>query len=434
MTTEIVKRVKLPNKGSYKFGCDPELFLMKGDKVIGSERVVPEKGLLPSFTSRYGYARNSAPVSSTEAGVTQDGVQAELHILPINCRANFSNNLYKCIASLKEEATKKGATLSLNPVVTVSNTELEGLSDKSKEVGCAPSSSIYNDPPPVVDGIVYRRRSAGGHIHLSWQKEYLSEHDATCQDIVAMLDVFVGNTSVLLDRARMAKERRKFYGRAGEYRTKSYGLEYRTLSNFWLHSPHLVTLLLGLADTAVTIVVGNKLSASLLKKAMANERREYGYNDDAYLKRAYTQADPDPFKWVMERVDLERIRKAINTNDYRLALSNFHNIVQPFLLQFQSNLQPNLNAENLSHLYYLSYRIKEEGIAKVFDVEDGEDWLAHWKRDAHETGWGDWCRYEERTLGYKTFMAAKGASLGFILDKQYWGAWVPKGLNQDPAV
>jgi hypothetical protein len=35
---------------------------------------------------------------------------------------------------------------------------------------------------------------------------------------------------------------RKLYGAAGRYRQPSYGVEYRTLSNFWLASPELVEL------------------------------------------------------------------------------------------------------------------------------------------------------------------------------------------------
>ena len=35
-------------------------------------------------------------------------------------------------------------------------------------------------------------------------------------------------------------KRRELYGKAGAYRVKPYGVEYRVLSNFWLKSPALM--------------------------------------------------------------------------------------------------------------------------------------------------------------------------------------------------
>ena len=51
------------------------------------------------------------------------------------------------------------------------------------------------------------------------------------------MDLFLGCPSIILDKDN---KRRELYGKAGAYRNKPYGVEYRTLSNFWLTSSKLM--------------------------------------------------------------------------------------------------------------------------------------------------------------------------------------------------
>lgn len=50
-------------------------------------------------------------------------------------------------------------------------------------------------------------------------------------DVVKAMDLFLGVPSVLMDEG---EERKQLYGKAGAHRPKPYGVEYRTLSNFWI--------------------------------------------------------------------------------------------------------------------------------------------------------------------------------------------------------
>lgn len=65
-------------------------------------------------------------------------------------------------------------------------------------------------------------RSAGGHIHIETQEDPLA--------VIRSADLFLGVPSVLMDAGELRKQ---IYGKAGAHRKKSYGPEYRTLSNFW---------------------------------------------------------------------------------------------------------------------------------------------------------------------------------------------------------
>ena len=58
----------------------------------------------------------------------------------------------------------------------------------------------------------------------------------------------------MIDRNPLQKERRKLYGMAGEYRLPAHGIEYRTLSNFWLRSPVLADFVAQMAGMCVGIL------------------------------------------------------------------------------------------------------------------------------------------------------------------------------------
>ena len=91
-------------------------------------------------------------------------------------------------------------------------------------------------------------RTCGGHIHIGG--------DFNCPDFVAVLFLelvmafYIGGHFI----HDPASQRSKWYGRPGIFRTKSYGIEYRTLSNGWANSPYSVN------DVArVVFQVGNFL-------------------------------------------------------------------------------------------------------------------------------------------------------------------------------
>lgn len=72
-------------------------------------------------------------------------------------------------------------------------------------------------------------RTAGGHIHVETDQPPIS--------VIRRMDLFLGVPSILMDNG---EERKKMYGAAGAHRVKSYGVEYRTLSNFWIFEEKLI--------------------------------------------------------------------------------------------------------------------------------------------------------------------------------------------------
>jgi len=89
------------------------------------------------------------------------------------------------------------------------------------------------------------------------------------------MDLFLGVPSVLIDDG---KERKKLYGKAGAYRYKPYGVEYRTLSNFWVFEPGLIDWVWNQTEKALTHVKNG-----LMDKELSRLARECINKDDHNL-------------------------------------------------------------------------------------------------------------------------------------------------------
>ncbi len=275
-SNRLMKKDKIDALG-IRFGCDPEFFFSKNGKIIGADKVLPEKGL---------------DIHWRQSSVIIDGVQAELNPAPSFCRQVLANNIVASFRLLKEHISEKNVGIDFKQTIELTQSELDGMSKKSKKFGCAPSRNAYRGSSKItVNPEIYKYRSAGGHIHIGHNGEYdVIEALKNPTRIVRMFDLIVGNTCVLIDRDPANIERRKVYGKAGEYRMPKHGIEYRTLSNFWLRSYPLMSLVMGLSRVAISFVVS-------------------GYD-----------------KELLELVDMKEVRTAINENDFKLALKNYKKI------------------------------------------------------------------------------------------------------------
>lgn len=214
-----------------------------------------------------------------------------------------------------------GVSIDFRQTIKLSQEELDMLSDNSKKFGCMPSKNAYLDGQEgsiTVNPDTYEYRSAGGHIHLGrFVNDDLGADTPinrvfnAPERLARALDIILGNTCVLIDRDPSNAERRKVYGRAGEFRTPKHGFEYRTLSNFWLRCYPLAGFVFGLARQTFRIVANNL--------------------DEEFLNR----------------VDLADIEKAINKNDYNLALNNFEKIIGVLLEVTPVNSSYPIHAGNI---------------------------------------------------------------------------------------
>lgn len=205
-------------------GADPELFIR--DKNTG-EFICPD-GLIPGTKEE--------PYKVDGGAVQQDGFAAEFNIDPCSTYSDFSYNIKKVRGQLQKMLPKHLELVAV-PTAEFSQAEWDRASDVTKMLGCSPDYNAWNlnvNPTPKAED---RVRCAGGHLHFGWTEDADISDAAyfkAAVDLVRQLDWWLGGWSVSQD---LDKLRRAMYGKAGSMRFKPYGVEYRTLSNFWLRNP-----------------------------------------------------------------------------------------------------------------------------------------------------------------------------------------------------
>ncbi len=337
-----------PYYSSIIIGCDPEFFFSKKNKAIGAEKFLPKNGLVYKKNTREQDGRHTAK-GLKNSKIIIDGVQAELNPRPNTCRANLGNEISACFMELYEKIKEKDIKCDFSQGLKITKKEMNSLSEQAKQFGCAPSQNAYKKKNEITikDASKYMFRSAGGHIHLGGDTEIIKKvYRDNHKNLIQILDILLGNTCVLIDRDKSNIERRKVYGQAGEYRLPPHGLEYRTLSNFWLQSYQLMSFVTGLARQAVMIVITN--------------------NHKPFLKR----------------INRKNIMTAINKNDKELAMKNFKKIIPLIstIIPYNSDGYP-LTKQNIKAFLHF---IKKD-ISHWFP----EDPLHHWIHlpEGHDTGW-----------------------------------------------
>jgi hypothetical protein len=205
-------------------GCDPEIFVCD-----------TADNLIPAFTF--------LPSKKSATSVFWDGFQAEFRTEACLCQAYLMDEIRTGLKRIWRSAPH-GACLSLDSVREIK--DVSRYTPEQVALGCEPSLNAYGEDPLFVPNPeALPIRFAGGHLHFGINEAFSKIRchvQKNAPAIVRMMDRIVGLASVCLAREIDTPVRRRFYGRAGEYRLPKWGLEYRVLSNFWLSDPKIAQL------------------------------------------------------------------------------------------------------------------------------------------------------------------------------------------------
>lgn len=227
-------------------GADPELFVRyKGE-------LVSAFGLLPGT--------KKAPYKVDKGAVQVDGMAAEFNIDPAENPEQFLENLETVLNQLQHMLG--GCTLHADPVAHFGADFIKAQPAAAKELGCDPDFNAWMDGAqnikPNEDAPF---RTGAGHVHIGVTDgadiadgDYLK----VCCDAVKQMDFYLGLPSIFFDDD---VKRRELYGSAGCFRPKSYGFEYRTLSNKWVGNKALMRWVFNNSQTAMKqFFAGHKLA------------------------------------------------------------------------------------------------------------------------------------------------------------------------------
>lgn len=228
-------------KQDITFGCDiGVLFVKKGKVELGKDILADKK--LPEDYDDKGYL------------FIPRGDQTKVSVMTSTCRAMTGDEIQYALRNLRKIAHDKGAKVYMEPIK-----------------GVNPSSSI---------SLVFAPKREMQDVTL------IALRDS--KRMIPMLDILLGNTSVLLGggNAKNAIDR--------GYRLEKFGVKY-ILPNFWYKTYQMASFAMGLGRLAVNLV------------AQSTSQKDY-------------------VKEFMSAVDMNDIRKAIRENDATLALANFRKV------------------------------------------------------------------------------------------------------------
>ena len=233
-------------------GTDPEFMISRAGQFVSA---------IPIF----GPHGKENPLSLRE-GVTGywDNVNAEFTVPPAYSAEEMVGNISDMFAAGTAFLANSRSQLVVKAAHKFDDDQL--VERDAHIFGCRPEMSIHTGPdgkylkyPTPSAEQIGNLRVCGGHIHVGRDdyKEHMDSYEgflmAYESKYVAALymDLYLGLALTAIDKDPTNAARKALYGHPGSMRETPYGLEYRTLSNFWLHHPELVRLVFDLTQASM---------------------------------------------------------------------------------------------------------------------------------------------------------------------------------------
>lgn len=260
-------------------GCDPEIFVKKGDHFVSAHGLIS------------GDKQN--PLKVNKGAVQVDGMALEFNIDPAASEDQFVDNVKSVMATLASMVPD--FQLAPVPVAHFTKEYMATQPPAALELGCEPDFNAYTGAVNLKPNAERPMRTASGHVHIGWaegQDPHSASHQSACHAVAKQCDIILGLASLFYDDDT---ERRSMYGKAGCLRYKPYGVEYRTLSNAWLRSEERMAWVFRNTKKAMDMLFSGK--------ALFQEASEIGVDIEAIINNS----DKDKADGLIRRWNLELV-------------------------------------------------------------------------------------------------------------------------------
>lgn len=233
------------------FGADPEILVSLDTEIVSAHHLVPGTKMKPHKVDK--------------GAVQVDGVALEFNIDPAKNFEEFQSNLDTVQDQLKQMIDKYEFTDRVSE--TFSQDSWDSIPSSAKVLGCSADCDAYGQKEKTSPKPKEGYRCVGGHVHIGGlpsMDAYDWNHFLDMARLCRILETTVGVYSVLWDKDH---SRRNVYGQAGSFRPKTYGMEYRTLSNKWIFSNKITKFVFD----GVVEAVDKYLDPSFVEDDMQNE-------------------------------------------------------------------------------------------------------------------------------------------------------------------
>jgi len=221
-------------------GCDPEVFLFN----TTDNKFISSVGLIGGSKE---YPR---PIDCEGNAVQEDNVTVEFNTPPCATVEAFKKHINFNKQWITSRAKELGCEMSIKPSAVFDPDQLSSY--EAQTFGCEPDFNAWNggkmNPRPRAAN--KNLRSCGGHVHIQVAME-----TTDIKEVVKAMDLFVGCLMLEFDND---KGRRELYGKAGAFRKKPYGVEYRTASNAWIENDERIQWVWDQTEKALEFVAGGR--------------------------------------------------------------------------------------------------------------------------------------------------------------------------------
>lgn len=210
-------------------GADPEFFVVRSSGGFVSGHIFECGTKIMPMATKHGF-------------VQVDGLALEANIHPAETKDDFVSGILGVMSDLNEIVAKRNCKIIAQPVAEFDPKYMKKLPAGVKTLGCNPDFNAYtlSENPPPNASVPFR--TGAGHIHVGWTEQADIgdfDHFSLCATLARQMDYFVGLRTLKFDPDN---RRRDLYGKAGAFRPKHYGMEYRVPSSVWCSDTKLMEI------------------------------------------------------------------------------------------------------------------------------------------------------------------------------------------------